>query len=32
LRAAISVIPPSTTYLTTASWGTPTVTGSQTGS
>jgi hypothetical protein len=32
LRAAISVIFPSGTYLTTASWGTPTVTGSQTGS
>jgi len=32
LRAALSVIPPSTTYLTTASWGTPTVSGSQSGS
>ncbi len=32
LRAALSVIPPSTTYLTTASWGTPSVSGSQTGS
>jgi hypothetical protein len=32
LRAAISVIPPSTTFLTTASWGTPSVSGSQSGS
>ena len=32
LRAALSVIPPSTTYLTTASWGTPSVSGSETGS
>jgi hypothetical protein len=32
LRAALSVIPPSTTYLTTASWGTPSVSGSQSGS
>jgi len=29
LRAALSVIPPSSTYLTTQSWGTPSVTGSQ---
>ncbi len=32
LRAALSVIPPSTTHLTTASWGTPSVSGSQSGS
>jgi len=32
LRAALSVIPPSTTHLTTASWGTPSVSGIQSGS
>lgn len=32
LRAALSVIPPSTAQLTTESWGTPTVSGSQSGS